>query len=75
MAIAKQCDRCHKLYLPYHANVMKQKVNGLNIVDRNDDNSNYSIRQYIDLCPDCMGVFTIWLNGFAEEKDGASSQM
>ena len=68
MAIAKQCDRCHRLYIPYRTSMRKQKVNGLNVVDRNDDNSNYYIRYYIDLCPDCIAMFISWLNEFAEEK-------
>lgn len=66
MAIAKQCDRCQKLYMPYHTNMKKQKVNGLIIVDRNYDNTNYYTRQYIDLCPDCMGKFITWLSEYSE---------
>lgn len=69
MAIAKQCDRCYKLYMPYHANVRKQKANGLNIVYRNDDNTSYFTRQHIDLCPDCMEMFSKWLDYFKEKKD------
>ena len=70
MSMAKQCDRCNKLYMPHHVNVRnkKTKANGFIIIDRNDDNSNYYIREYVDLCPECMDTFTNWLNEFAEGK-------
>lgn len=69
MALAKQCDRCGKLYMPYHTRVRNYRINGFNLVDRDDDNSDYRTREYIDLCPDCMEMFSNWLDYFKEKEN------
>lgn len=71
MSMAKQCDRCHKLFMPHHTIMKKKsiKANGFVAIDRNDDNSNYYTREYVDLCPDCFRSFVFWLNMFTEEEN------
>lgn len=69
MGIAKHCDRCSKLYIPYRMPVRKYKVNGIITIDRSNDNSSHMNQEYIDLCPDCMETFSKWLNYFKEKKD------
>lgn len=69
MGIAKHCDRCSKLYMPYRMLVRKCKVNGIITVNRSDDNSSHMNQEYIDLCPDCMETFSKWRDYFKEKKD------
>lgn len=64
MGLAKVCDRCGKLYLPYHKD-SDQFGGSLNAVQGNYTRGDGSIRDRranLDLCPDCMESFLEWLN-------------
>lgn len=73
MSIAKHCDRCSKLYIPYRMPVRKYKVNGIITINRSDDNSNHTNQEYIDLCRDCMETFSKWLDYFKENSNDCNN--
>lgn len=68
MALAKKCDRCKKLYesksIPFKR---KNLVNGVCLVEIENDGRSYSQKGFYDLCPDCLKELYIWLYG--EEKE------
>ena len=61
MSLAKRCDRCEKLYKPKDMDVCGAIVNGLSLIDRDEQNSRAFSRRYFDLCPECLLSFTNWL--------------
>ena len=61
MGLAKRCDRCEKLYKPKDMDVCGAIVNGLSLIDRDEQNSRAFSRRYFDLCPECLLSFANWL--------------
>ena len=60
MALAKKCDRCGNLYEPKDMDVCGAIVNGLSLIDRDEQNSRAVSRRYFDLCPECL-VISVYL--------------
>ena len=61
MGLAKRCDRCEKLYEPKDIDIRGAIVNGLSLVNRDEQNSRAVSRKYFDLCPECLLSFANWL--------------
>lgn len=61
MSLAKKCDRCGNLYEPKNMNVCGAIINGLSLIDRDEQNSKAVSRRYFDLCPECLAYFANWL--------------
>lgn len=61
MSLAKKCDRCGNLYEPKDMNVCGTIVNGLSLIDRDEQNSRSVSRKYFDLCPECLAHLVNWL--------------
>lgn len=61
MALAKKCDRCGNLYEPKDMDVCGAIVNGLSLIDRDEQNSRAVNRRYFDLCPECLISLSNWL--------------
>ena len=61
MSLAKRCDRCEKLYEPKDIDIRGVIVNGLSLVNRDEQNSRAVSRKYFDLCPECLLSFATWL--------------
>ena len=61
MSLAKRCDRCEKLYKPKDMDVCGAIVNGLSLIDRDEQNSRAFSRRYFDLCPECLLSLANWL--------------
>ena len=63
MALAKQCDRCGKLYEHYPAD-NKPQYNAIRRLCKTDDGGLMGSDNSIDLCPECMKAFdTFMING------------
>ena len=60
--LSKMCDRCGEHYIPRKLEILRQKVNGIMIIDRDNNNSCYSCKEVLDLCPKCLESFDQWLN-------------
>lgn len=61
---AKKCDRCGKYYSCYHDSYpisKSNKVNGIMLIDINDNGERYMRHNSFDICQDCMRDFTEWL--------------
>ena len=61
MSLAKKCDRCGNLYEPKDMDVYGAIVNGLSLINRDEQNSRAVSRKYFDLCPECLLSFANWL--------------
>ena len=61
MSLAKKCDRCGNLYESKDMDVCGAIVNGLSLINRDEQNSRAFSRKYFDLCPECLLSFTNWL--------------
>ena len=61
MGLAKRCDRCEKLYEPKDIDIRGAIVNGLSLVNRDEQNSRAVSRKYFDLCPECLISLANWL--------------
>ena len=61
MSLAKKCDRCEKLYESKDIDIRGAIVNGLSLVNRDEQNSRAVSRKYFDLCPECLLSFANWL--------------
>ena len=61
MSLAKKCDRCGNLYEPKDMDVYGVIVNGLSLVNRDEQNSRAVSRKYFDLCPECLLSLANWL--------------
>ena len=61
MSLAKKCDRCGNLYEPKDMGVCGAIVNGLSLINRDEQNSRAFSRKYFDLCPECLLSFANWL--------------
>ena len=61
MSLAKRCDRCEKLYKPKDMDICGAIVNGLSLIDRDEQNSRAFSRRYFDLCPECLLSLANWL--------------
>ena len=70
MSLAKKCDRCGNLYEPKDLNVCGAIVNGLSLIDRDEQNSRAFSRKYFDLCPECLLSFANWLKNGSRQADG-----
>ena len=60
MARARKCDRCGKLYESYKTKYDGTNVNGITMVNIDDDRY-YFKHKLMDLCPECMKEFQDWL--------------
>ena len=70
MSLAKRCDRCEKLYEPKDMDVCGAIVNGLSLINRDEQNSRAFSRKYFDLCPECLLSFANWLKNGSRQADG-----
>ena len=70
MSLAKKCDRCGNLYEPKDMDVYGAIVNGLSLVNRDEQNSRAFSRKYFDLCPECLLSFANWLKNGSRQADG-----
>ena len=70
MSLAKRCDRCEKLYEPKDIDIRGAIVNGLSLVNRDEQNSRAVSRKYFDLCPECLLSFANWLKIQAYDVKG-----
>ena len=61
MSLAKKCDRCGNLYESKDMDICGAIVNGLSLIDRDEQNSRVINRKYFDLCPECLLSFANWL--------------
>lgn len=61
MALAKKCDRCGNLYMPKDINIRGAVVNGLSLINRDEQNCKAVSRKYFDLCPECLISLANWL--------------
>ena len=61
MGLAKKCDRCGNLYEPKDIDIRGAIVNGLSLIDRDEQNSRAFSRRYFDLCPECLLSLANWL--------------
>ena len=61
MSLAKRCDRCEKLYEPKDMDVCGAIVNGLSLINRDEQNSRTISRRYLDVCQECLLSFANWL--------------
>ena len=61
MSLAKRCDRCEKLYEPKDIDIRGAIVNGLSLVNRDEQNSIAVSRKCFDLCPECLLSLANWL--------------
>lgn len=61
MSLAKKCDRCGNLYESKDMSVCGAIVNGLSLIDRDEQNSRVINRKYFDLCPECLAYLANWL--------------
>ena len=61
MSLAKKCDRCGNLYEPKDLDVCGAIVNGLSLINRDEQNSRAFSRKYFDLCQECLLSFANWL--------------
>lgn len=53
MSIAKKCDVCGKLYESYTMECCECSVNGIMLLDIDNNQKCYALKQ-IDCCRDCM---------------------
>ena len=65
MGLAKKCDRCGNLYESKNMDVCGAIVNGLSLIDRDEQNSRVFSRKYFDLCPMCL----VHLNNYLKRSD------
>lgn len=68
MASAKKCDRCGKFYDVYNSANSNKKINSL-IRANTDGKRQYFAQEIIELCPECMNVFEVWLKNEGEKND------
>ena len=61
MSLAKKCDRCGNLYEPKDMDVYGAIINGLSLVNRDEQNSRAFSRRYFDLCSECPLSLANWL--------------
>lgn len=61
MGLAKKCDRCRNLYEPKDMAICGAIVNGLSLIDRDEQNTKAVSRRYFDLCPECLISLSNWL--------------
>ena len=61
MTLARKCDRCGALYIPETRNIDNETFNSIVPLDRNF-NGTYFMRNFYDLCPDCLDSFLKWFN-------------
>ena len=70
MSLAKKCDRCGNLYEPKDMDIYGAIVNGLSLVNRDEQNSRAISRKYFDLCPECLLALANWLKNGSRQADG-----
>ena len=70
MSLAKKCDRCGNLYEPKDMDVYGAIVNGLSLINRDEQNSRAFSRKYFDLCPECLLSLANWLKKRAYDVKG-----
>lgn len=61
MGLAKKCDRCRNLYEPKDMDICGAIVNGLSLINRDEQNTKAINRRYFDLCPECLISLSNWL--------------
>lgn len=76
MGLAKKCDRCRNLYEPEDMDIRGAIVNGLSLINRDEQNTKAIKRRYFDLCPECLISLSNWLKNepttFNEIRQAAS---
>ena len=69
MACAKKCDRCGKLYEEYNTEKDSKNTNGIRTLNIDYQRKCYS-HKAVDLCPECMASFWIWMENVGKgERD------
>ena len=69
MACAKKCDRCGKLYEEYNTEKDSKNTNGIRTLNIDYQSKCYS-HKAVDLCPECMASFWIWMENVGKgERD------
>lgn len=63
MAITKKCDRCGKFYEHYPVGNRPGKYNAVAKVRRGSNGGTEYTSKPLDLCPDCMELLEIFING------------
>ena len=63
MALSKKCDRCGKFYEHYPVGNRPGEYNAVAKVRRGSNGGTEYTSKPLDLCPDCMGLLEIFING------------
>lgn len=63
MALAKKCDRCGKFYEYYPVGNRPGEYNAVAKVRRGSNGGTEYTSKPLDLCPDCMELLEIFING------------